>query len=234
MPWSIIVFPVEMAIPMNLGIQLFGSFWMMQVRPPNPKPIRPLRLLLFTAETFGLKWLKQAAWDTDSCKHPSLGNLVSTSSGFIPFPCRWYIAGVLIQYFFRGLPFKSSKWRSWNIRNISISLQYGCLFLSICPLLVPFWRFTGIVVVYPKSIPLGHSTQEFGGSSADFSIPGSPKPPAVDVCWIRCAHGKQPVIGNSRQQSAMFQNSLSPWQQCTCHQNCMTCFNSVDHSTQAS
>ena len=55
MPWSIIVFPVEMAIPMNLGIQLFGSFWMMQVRPPNPKPIRPLRLLLFTAETFGLK-----------------------------------------------------------------------------------------------------------------------------------------------------------------------------------
>lgn len=54
MPWSFIVFPVEMAMPMNLGIQLFGSFWMMQVRPsPDPKPIRPLRLLLFTAETFG-------------------------------------------------------------------------------------------------------------------------------------------------------------------------------------
>ena len=67
---------------------------------------------------------------------------------------------------------------------------------------VPFWRFTGIVVVYPKSIPLGHSTQEL-----EDLLLISPSPAAQNHLLSMFAEFVAPMgsnllsatVGNSRQ-----------------------------------
>ena len=74
------------------------------------------------------------------------------------------------------------------------------------PTTCAIWRFTGIVVVYPKSIPLGQPR------SLEDLLLISPSPAQNHLLsmFAEFVAPMGPVIGNSRQQSAMFQNSLSP------------------------